>query len=131
MTASAYCYNVEERGVVSIPGGHPLQPFLGTQYEDVLAEYLGASSVYGSQGRCSWHTSYRESTTVENTLIPDALMLLAPAQNMLITMDPYSTQFSNLQSAVTNLQYVIGQPNPSQSEVATAMAMVSQAMAGY
>jgi penicillin-binding protein 1A len=131
MTASAYCYNVEERGVVSIPNGHPLQVFLGTQYADVLAEYLGASSVYGSQGRCTWHTSYQESTTVENTLIPDALMLLAQAQNMLITMDPYSAQFANLQSAVTNLQYVIGQPNPSQSEVATAMAMVSQAMAGY
>ena len=131
MTASPYCYNVEERGVVSIPYGHPLYQFLGTQYEDVLAEYLGASSVYGSQGRCSWHTSYQESTTVENTLIPDALMLLAQAQNMLITMDVYSVQYSNLQSAVTNLQYVINQSNPSRSELTMAMAMVTQAMAGY
>ena len=131
MTASAYCYNVEERGVVSIPDGHPLQQFLGTQYEDVLAEYLGASSVYGATGRCTWHTSYQESTTVENTLIPDALILLAQAQNMLITMDVYSYEYSNLQSAITNLQYVIGQSNPSQSELAMAMAMVTQAMSGY
>ena len=131
MTASDYCYNVEERGVVNIPYGHPLYQFLGTQYEDVLAEYLGASAVYGSQGRCSWHTTYQESTTVENTLIPDALMLLAQAQNQLITMDVYSSAYSNLQSAITNLQYVIGQANPSQAEVATAMAMVTQAMSGY
>ena len=46
-------------------------------------------------------------------------------------MDPYSVAYSNLQSAITNLQYVIGQSNPSQSEVATAMAMVTQAMSGY
>ena len=58
-------------------------------------------------------------------------MLLAQAQNMLITMDVYSVQYSNLQSAVTNLQYVIGQPNPSQSELTMAMAMVTQAMSGY
>ena len=58
-------------------------------------------------------------------------MLLAQASNQLITMDPYSAQFSNLQSAITNLQYVIGQSNPSQSEVAMAMAQVTQAMSGY
>ena len=131
MPASPYCYNVEDKGVVSIPYGHPLYPFIGTQYEDVLIEYLGESCIYGAGGTCTWHTSYQESTTVENTLIPDALVLLMQAQNQLITMDPYSVAYSNLQSAITNLQYVIGQSNPSQSEVATAMAMVTQAMAGY
>ena len=131
MPASPYCYNVEDKGVITIPYGHPLYQFIGTQYEDVLIEYLGESCIYGSGATCTWHTSYQESTTVENTLIPDALMLLAQAQNQLITMDPYSVAYSNLQSAITNLQYVIGQSNPSQSEVATAMAMVTQAMAGY
>ena len=131
MPASPYCYNVEEKGVITIPYGHPLYPFLGTQYEDVLEEYLGSYAVTGSYGTCTWHTSYQESATVENTLIPDALMLLAQAQNQLITMDPYSTAYSNLQSAITNLQYVIGQSNPSQSEVAMAMAQVTQAMSGY
>jgi len=98
------------------------------QYEDVLIEYLGASSVYSGGETCSWHAEYQESHTVENTLIPDALMLLAQAQNQLITMDVYSYEYSNLQSAITNLQYVISQPNPSQSDVAMAMAMVTQAM---
>ncbi len=130
MIASPYCYNTEDQGVVTIPYGHPLYQFLGTQYEDVLAEYLGASSVYGSV-ECSWHTSYQESATVENTLIPDALVLLAQASNQLITMDEYSMAYSNLQSAITNLQYVISQQSPSQSEVALAMAQVTQAMSGY
>ncbi|MGN1370112.1 MAG: transglycosylase domain-containing protein [Aristaeellaceae bacterium] len=131
MPASAYCTNVAEKGVITIPYGHPLYQFIGTKYQDVLEEYLGAYAVTGSGGTCTWHTSYQESTTVENTLVPDALRLLAQAQNQLITMDVYSTQFSALQSAITNLQYVIGQSNPSQTDVALAMAQVTQAMSGY
>lgn len=130
MAASAYCTNVADKGVITIPYGHPLYQFLGTQYEDVLIEYLGESCVSASTV-CTWHTSYQESTTVENTLIPDALTLLAQAQNQLAAMDVYSTAYSNLQSAVTNLQYVISQSNPTQSEVALAMAQLTQAMAGY
>ncbi len=130
MAASPYCYNVADKGVISVPYGHPLYQFLGTQYEDVLIEYLGESCVSAS-ATCTWHTSYQESTTVENTLIPDALRLLAQAQNQLITMDVYSVEYSNLQSAVTNLQYVISQSNPGQTEVAMAMAQVTQAMSGY
>ena len=130
MAASAYCYNTAEKGVITIPYGHPLYQFLGTKYEDVLIEYLGESCVNASR-TCTWHTSYQENQTVTNTLIPDALMLLAQAQNHLLTMDVYSQGYSNLQSAITNLQYVISQGSPSQSEVATAMARVTQAMAGY
>ena len=131
MAASPYCYNVEEKGVITIPYGHPLYDFIGTEYEDVLIEYLGASSVMSGGDVCTWHTEYEESHTVENTLMPDALMLLAQAHNQLITMDEYSWEFSNLQSAITNLQYVITLPSPSQSELAMAMAMVTQAMSGY
>ncbi len=130
MIASAYCYNTEDQGVVTIPYGHPLYQFLGTQYEDVLAEYLGASSV-NSSIECTWHTSYQESATVENTLIPDALVLLAQASNQLITMDEGSYAYANLQGAITNLQSVISRANPTQSEVALAMAQVTQAMSGY
>ncbi len=131
MPASPYCYNTAEKGVLTIPYGHPLYQFLGTQYEDVLVEYMGASVVSSSRGTCTWHTSYQENATVENTLIPDALVLLAQAQNQLVTMDVYSQAYSNLQSAITNLQYVIEQQSPSQSEVAIAMAQVTQAMSGY
>ncbi len=128
MIASPYCPYTEDKGVITLPYGHPLEQFIGTQYEDVLIEYLGAASVYSGGESCTWHSEYQESHTVENTLIPDALMLLAQAQNQLITMDVYSYEYSNLQSAITNLQYVISQPSPSQSEVAMAMAMVTQAM---
>ncbi|MBQ8202600.1 MAG: PBP1A family penicillin-binding protein [Clostridia bacterium] len=128
--ASPYCWNTAEQGVISIPQGHPLYQFLGTQYEDVLIEYLGSYSVYGARGTCSWHTTYSENPVVENTLIPDALVLLSQAQNRLLTMDVYSEQYSVLQSAITNLQGVISMENPSTSEVAAAMGRLTQAMAG-
>ncbi len=131
MTASAYCPNVQEKGVITLPYGHPLYQFIGTKYEDVLEEYLGSYAVKGAYGACTLHTSYQENTTVENVLIPDALVLLAQAQNQLITMDVYSVEYSTLQSAITNLQYVISQSNPTQSEVAVAMAQLRQAMSGY
>ena len=67
---------------------------------------------------------------MENQLIPDARVLLGQAQNMLASMDVYSVQYSNLQSAITNLQYVISLPSPSTSEVALAMGQLTQAMAG-
>ncbi len=128
--ASPYCWNVADQGVITIPQGHPLYQFIGTEYEDVLIEYLGAFSVYGSSGTCSWHTTYQEAPMVENTLIPDALVLLSQAQNQLLTMDVYSESYSNLQSAITNLQWVISQDSPSTTEVAAAMGQLTQAMAG-
>ena len=105
--------------------------FIKTEYEDVLIEYLGASSVMSGGDVCTWHTEYEESHTVENTLMPDALMLLAQAHNQLITMDEYSWEFSNLQSAITNLQGVINQGSPSAWEVESAMSRLTQAMTGY
>ena len=131
--AGPYCYNTTNRGVVSIPVGHPLYSFLGTQYESTLRQYLGNAVTSGSGATCTLHTSASPSggnSVVTNTLIPDAQVLLGQAQAMLETMDVYSTQYSNLQSAITNLQYVISQPSPSTSEVAGAMGQVTQAMAG-
>ncbi|MBQ8556758.1 MAG: PBP1A family penicillin-binding protein [Clostridia bacterium] len=128
--ASAYCWNTAEQGVITIPRGHPLYQFIGTQYEDVLIEYLGSYCIYGAGGSCSWHTTYSENPVVENTLIPDALVLLSQAQNRLVTMDVYSYEYSVLQSAITNLQYVISQDSPTTSEVASAMGQLTQAMAG-
>ncbi len=97
----------------------------------MLIEYLGEGAVYGTNQTCTWHTTYQEDPIVENTLIPDALVLLAQAQNQLVTMDVYSVQYSNLQSAITNLQWVITQDSPSTSEVAAAMGQLTQAMAGW
>ena len=131
MPASPYCYNTDEQGVISIPNGHPLQQFIGTQYEDVLMEYLGESSVYASGSTCTWHTSWQESDEVTYTLIPNALILLNAAQQQLATMDVYSWEYSNLQSAITNLQGVINQGSPSAWEVESAMSRLTQAMTGY
>ena len=131
--ASPYCPNTVNRGVVSIPQGHPLYNFLGTQYESTLRQYLGGAVTGGSSATCALHTSPSSggtNTVVTNTLIPDAQVLLSQAQSMLATMDVYSVQYSNLQSAITNLQYVISQSSPSTSEVAGAMGQVTQAMAG-
>ncbi len=132
MPASSYCWNVAEKGVITLPWGHPLYQFIGTKYEDVLIEYLGTTSVYGtgSGSTCTWHSTYQENPVVENQLIPDALILLSQAQNQLLTMDVYSAAYSNLQSAITNLQWVIGQENPSTADVAAAMGQLTQAMAG-
>ena len=130
--AGPYCWNVATQGVITIPQGHPLHQFIGTQYESELHEYLGSYITSGSGASCSWHTSASSSgnPVVENTLIPDARTLLNQAQNMLSTMDVYSVQYSNLQSAITNLQYVISQSSPTTSEVAYAMGQLTQAMAG-
>ena len=131
--AGPYCYNTVNKGVVSIPQGHPLFSFLGTQYESTLRQYLGGAVTSGAGATCSVHTSPNSggsNTVVTNTLIPDAQVLLGQAQAMLERMDVYSEQYSNLQSAVTNLQYVISQASPSTSEVAGAMGQVTQAMAG-
>ena len=130
--AGPYCSMTVNRGVVSIPVGHPLYNFLGTQYESTLRQYLGNAVTSGSGATCSLHTSPSSggNTVVANTLIPDAQTLLSQAQAMLQTMDVYSVQYSNLQSAITNLQYVISLPSPSTSEVAGAMGQVTQAMAG-
>ena len=131
--AGPYCYNSVNKGVVSLPQGHPLYSFLGTEYESTLRQYLGGAVTSGSGATCSLHTSPNSggtNTVVTNTLIPDAQVLLNQAQAMLGTMDVYSEAYSNLQSAVTNLQYVIGLPSPSTSEVAGAMGQVTQAMAG-
>ncbi len=130
--ATPYCWNVETRGVITLPVGHPLYSFIGTQYEDVLVEYLGAYSVYGTNDLCVLHSTYSENPVVDNTLLPDALTLLAQAQGQLANMDIYTQaeQYSALQSAITNLQYVINQPSPSVNDVANAMGLLTQAMAG-
>lgn len=130
--ASPYCPDTETKGVLTIPSGHPLASFIGTQYEDVLIEYLGSYAVLGSSGTCSYHTSYSSNPVVENTLIPDAQLLLSQARAQLEAMDIYTDaqRYSALQSAVTNLEYVISQPNPTTAEVAAAMGQLTQAMAG-
>ena len=130
--AGPYCYSTSTRGVVSIPVGHPLYNFLGTEYESTLRQYLGNSVTSGSGATCSLHTSPSSggNSVVTNTLIPDAQTLLIQARNMLATLDPSWPQYAALDGAIANLEYVINLPSPTTSEVAGAMGQVTQAMAG-
>ena len=135
LLASPYCPDTVTRGVLTIPSGHPLASFIGTEYEDVLIEYLGSYAVLGASGTCPYHTSASSSgsnTMVENTLIPDAKILLSQAYAQLQSMDIVNDaqRYSAIQSAITNLEYVISLPAPTTAEVASAMGQLTQAMAG-
>ena len=67
---------------------------------------------------------------MQNTLIPDAQLLISQAQSMMSGMDASSAQYQSIQSAIAYLQAVISSGNPSQGEVAQAMGRLTQAMAG-
>lgn len=140
MAASGYCSQVVQKGVVVIPNGHPLQRFLGTKYEETLTQYLGGSAVARLDatgntvgGVCTLHTSHSTGggdPVVENTLIPDAKLLLTQAYAMMSGMDATSAHYQAISSAAYNLESVINSGTPSQSTVAGAMGALTQAMAG-
>jgi len=134
MMPSPHCRNVVEKGVVVIPSGHPLNAFVNDpEYSSVLSEYLGTTSSYAV---CSYHqysddgyTNY--DPTVQNVLIPDARQLIDGAYSMMAVMDPSSDLYNNIQRAINNLNAIISNPAASTTDVAGAMAALTQAMAGY
>ncbi|MBR6754109.1 MAG: transglycosylase domain-containing protein [Clostridia bacterium] len=142
MLASAYCPSVSDKGVVLLPVGHPLYPFIGTKYEDVLSDYLGEyatlrltgdanyNSSIISRHVCPYHqngSSYNDYIT-QNTLLPDARSLLARANEQLAGLPLGHPGYTNLFSAINNLNSVISS-NPSQEELLSAMSQLTQAMA--
>ena len=145
MLATEYCpaeYRAN-KGVVIIPQGHPLYNYLNdAEYASVIRQYLGNfASVQSSGGgtallACPLHTyGYVEDTTegsdpvVDNTLIPDAQMLLQTAQSLLSVLDASSPAYASIQAAADNLQFIISSGSPSSTDVAAAMAQLTQAMA--
>ncbi|MCR4875620.1 MAG: transglycosylase domain-containing protein [Clostridiales bacterium] len=132
MAASPWCPNPVARSVITIPTGHPLYPFLNTKYQEVLEQYLGPAAAY-SGTVCTWHNAENQHTAVSATtaaLISDARVLLENAENMMRGMDPYSAAYEAVRQAAATLESIISQESPTQSEVAAAMAMLTQAMAG-
>ena len=131
MPATTYCPHTTQGASVVIPSGHPLSIYAGdNRYASVISEYLGMSA---SLVPCVLHTnasggSYSDPV-VENTLIPDARQLLESAYGLLYTLDSSSTAYANVSSAIASLERVIQGSNPSTAEVATAMAVLTQAMA--
>ncbi len=134
MLPSPNCHSIITKGVVVIPGGHPLSNFVNDpEYSHVLTEYLGTGS---SLAVCTYHqynnSGYQNSApTVQNVLIPDAQRLIDNAYDMLAMMDPSTATYGNIQMAITQLQNVINNPNASTADVAGAMAALTQAMTGY
>ncbi len=132
MAASPWCPNPVEQGVISIPAGHPLYSFLGTRYQEVLEEYLGP--VTASAGEvCTYHNASNQHQGISATtaaLISDARILLDNAESMLRSLDPASAAYQAVNGAAAALESIIMQDAPGQSEVAAAMAALTQAMAG-
>ncbi|MBQ4640678.1 MAG: transglycosylase domain-containing protein [Clostridia bacterium] len=142
MLASSYCPSVSNKGVVLLPQGHPLYDFIGTEYQDVLSDYLGeyatlrltSDANYNAQiiqqRTCPYHasgSSYQEYIT-QNTLLPDAQRLLNQANSLLSTLSPSHWAYNALVEAINNLSAVI-YSNPSQDALVNAMSQLTLAMA--
>ncbi len=142
MLASQYCPSVSNKGVVLLPQGHPLYDFIGTEYQDVLQDYLGeyatlrltSDAAYNAriieQRTCPYHASgstYQDYIT-QNTLLPDAQRLLSQANSLLATLPPSHFAYNALVEAINNLSSVI-YSNPSQDALVSAMSQLTLAMA--
>ena len=132
MLASPWCPNPETRGVITIPAGHPLYPLIGSRYQDVLEQYLGTGAAASGQV-CTYHNAQNQNSEVSPmtaALISDARRLLESVGSLLAGMDPGSEDYQAISGAAAVLNSVISQDAPGQSEVASAMAALTQAMAG-
>jgi len=132
MPATEFCPATATGASVVIPAGHPLSYYANdSEYAPVIAEYLGMSA---SQVPCMLHTSASSGNysdpVVENTLIPDARQLLDSAYGLMSGLDTSSAVYFNIYNAAMSLESVIQGSNPSTSDVANAMAVLTQAMAG-
>lgn len=143
--AGPYCPNVVEQSVVVIPPGHPLYRFIGTQYDAVLEEYLGswATVRFDENGQieggsvCGIHATPGSDTgnagnapIVDQTLVPDAQLLLGQAQDFLNTLDPSDSRYNSIIDAMNSLSGLLNQGNVGQAELAAAMGQLTRAMAG-
>ncbi|MEG0048476.1 MAG: transglycosylase domain-containing protein [Clostridia bacterium] len=130
MVATPYCPDVVTRGVVVIPNGHPLSAYANDgEYGPVIAEYLGTAGTFST---CPLHwEGYQEQTPSDGgVLYPDAQQLLQSAYDQLATLDPASSLYANIQSAADNLQNVLNNSSAGTADIASAMSVLTQAMAG-
>ena len=149
MLAGSACPHVTQAGIITIPAGHPLYNFIGSQYDSVLSRYLGryatlrmSSSVYQNQAilstlTCTLHSysagydgSAQAGTDplVRDQLLPDAQSILAAARARLAVLPAEHYAYGQLLNAINHLESVIS-GTPSASDLTAAMAVLTQAMA--
>ena len=132
MPASPYCPFTEQRGIITLPTGHPLYRLLGTKYQEVVEQYLGTAAA-ASGILCTYHNAENQGSGISATtalLISDARNLISQAETQMSTMSSDSAQYRAMAEAITILRSQIDADNPSQSSIAAAMAGLTQAMAG-
>ena len=134
MIASPYCPNPVQKGVVTIPPGHPLYSLLGTQYEDVLRQYLGDSAVSASTV-CTLHNEFYQNPYYNggdepryNNDYSEAWQMLSEAENVLAGMDPGNSAYQPIRNAADYLRMLLGGDNPNPDEIMMAMSVLSSAM---
>lgn len=128
--AGPYCTNVGLRGVITIPQGHPLSQFIGTEYEDVIAQYLGSSAT-AVTSTCSWHTQSQPQggAAVNIQFIQSAERLMDQASAVLFNFDPGSQEFQSLSYAIGNMRNVLDSASSTQTDVVAAMTQLATTMA--
>ena len=130
------------RGVVVIPNGHPLAEYMNSGlYAPVIESYLGDFAALqrdnGYVQSCPIHVyGYTEeepdysitAPPAQNTLLASAQQLVQNAQSILYTLDPYSSEFAELQNAIDYVMGVINEANPSAAAITEAMGWLTQAI---
>ena len=132
------------QSVVIIPRGHPLYNYIGTSYQGVLTDYLGAFAALRMTGdgtadaalistmSCTLHqggASQSGQPNVSQSLLNDAETLLSSARLLMNTVDSGSAAGQNLQSAISYLQSAI-QNAQDDATLISAMSTLTQATAG-
>ena len=146
MLAGEFCppENLTQKSIIILPNGHPLQQFIGTQYEQTLVDYLGTYSTLvfsGDSARdtamlsahtCPIHATAQDTGEIYdptlNMLRNDAEILLTQASSLLATLPPESEQAAALLSSINSLASLLAS-NASSEQLAQGMGMVTQAMA--
>ena len=131
MLASPYCPNPVQRGVVTIPSGHPLYNLLG-QYQNVIEQYLGATAV-SSSTVCTMHNEfYQDPAPVykDDQSYSEARQVLTMADNMLANMDPASPKYQAVRNAADYLRMLLGSGTAGQADITAAMETLTRAMGG-
>ena len=132
MLASPYCPHPEQRGVITIPSGHPLYNLLG-QYQSVIEEYLGSTAATSNMV-CTLHNEFYQAPAPSNSgdsqSFPEARQALMLSDSLLSTLDPGSSMYQAIQNAADYLRMLLGADYPNEADIMAAVETLTRAMGG-